>query len=83
MSHNNETSDPHSENRSLLRNATFKAPAQGVLTQPGASVLHKLIGTKTAATNRVSESLDYEPVQNRVFSDRQNDKKEGKKKLYG
>lgn len=33
--------------------------------------------------HRVSESLDYEPIQNRVYQDRQRMKKEGKKKLYG
>lgn len=30
-----------------------------------------------------SESLDYEPIQNKLFYDRMKSRKEGKKKLYG
>ncbi len=31
----------------------------------------------------MSESLDYEPIQNKLFYDRMKSRKEGKKKLYG
>jgi hypothetical protein len=71
------------ESQTLLgRTTTFKAPAQSLQLDRG-SLVSKLIGTKNQATNRVSESLDYEPTQNRVFQDRMRAKKEGKKKLYG
>ncbi len=72
-----------SDTQSLLkRTATFKAPGHSFQTDNG-SVLTKLIGTKAAPSNRVSESLDYEPIQNRVYQDRLRTKKDGKKKLYG
>lgn len=51
--------------------------------QPATSFLSKVLGTKVAATGRVSESLDYEPIQNKLFYDRMKSRKEGKKKLYG
>ncbi|KAG2454447.1 hypothetical protein HYH02_001466 [Chlamydomonas schloesseri] len=50
---------------------------------PATSFLSKVLGTKVAATGRVSESLDYEPIQNKLFYDRMKSRKEGKKKLYG
>lgn len=48
-----------------------------------ASLLTKVLGSKAAPVNRVSESLDYEPIQNKVFYDKLRVKKDGKKKLYG
>ncbi|PNH06168.1 Chloride channel protein CLC-a [Tetrabaena socialis] len=51
--------------------------------ESASSFLSKVLGTKIAATGRVSESLDYEPIQNKLFYDRMKTRKEGKKKLYG
>ena len=70
------------EEQSLLtRTVTFRqAPKVYNADTP---LLRKVLGTKTAPTNRVSESLDYEAIQNRVYYDRIKRGKEGKKKLYG
>jgi hypothetical protein len=71
------------ETASLLkRTATFKAPPQRAY-DPSASLLSKVLGTKNAANNRVSESLDYEPIQNKIYYERLKAKKEGKKKIWG
>jgi chloride channel 7 len=66
----------------LKRTATFKAPPQRTY-DPSASLLSKVLGTKNAANNRVSESLDYEPIQNKIYYERLKAKKEGKKKIWG
>ncbi|GLI59663.1 hypothetical protein VaNZ11_001600 [Volvox africanus] len=69
----------------LGRSVTFArnpAPAKPSY-DPGSSFLSKVLGSKTAPTGRVSESLDYEPIQNKLFYDRMKSRKEGKKKLYG
>lgn len=76
--------DGHTDRESLLkRTVTFKAPQRTY--NADTSFLTKVLGTKVAApnANRVSESLDYEPIQNKIFYDRMRAKKEGKKKLYG
>ena len=44
--------------------------------------IFRVWGSKTAPTTKVSESLDYEGPQNRLFYERMN-AKGGKKKLYG
>ncbi|GIL89138.1 hypothetical protein Vretimale_16173 [Volvox reticuliferus] len=78
---------PQSEDEApmLGRSVTFArnpAPAKPSY-DPGSSFLSKVLGSKTAPTGRVSESLDYEPIQNKLFYDRMKSRKEGKKKLYG
>lgn len=65
----------------LKRAVTFKAPKRTY--NADSSLLTKVLGTKNAANNRVSESLDYEPIQNKILYDRMRAKKDGKKKLYG
>lgn len=70
------------QNSLLKRTVTFKAP-RPTSYAPDAPLLRKIIGTKQAPTNRVSESLDYEPIQNKLYYERLKAKKEGKKKLYG
>jgi hypothetical protein len=40
-------------------------------------------GTKSAPAAKLSESLDYETPQNRIFNERLTAKKSGKKKLWG
>lgn len=69
----------------LGRSVTFaravKTPAAYEAT--ASSFLTKLVGSKAGPVSRVSESLDYEPIQNKLFYDRMKTRKEGKKKLYG
>lgn len=45
--------------------------------------MRRVWGTKKAPTTKVSESLDYESIQNKMFYERLNQKTKGKKKLYG
>jgi chloride channel 7 len=67
----------------LLRTVTFnKAPPAAKPYTPGESFLSRLLGPKNPPTQRVSESLDYEPIQNKIFYDRIKESKK-KKKLYG
>lgn len=74
----------HDDTRSLLnRTVTFKAPTRAAAAPESTNLLTKIVGSKTAPNNRVSESLDYEPIQNQVYFERLKIKKEGKKKLYG
>lgn len=40
-------------------------------------------GTKLVANNRVSESLDYEPAQNKIFYDRMKTREKKKKSIFG
>ncbi|MEW5297643.1 MAG: hypothetical protein WDW36_000839 [Sanguina aurantia] len=51
--------------------------------QDGETFLAKLMGSRNVPSNRVSESLDYEPMQNKVFYDRLLAKKDGKKSVIG
>lgn len=64
----------------LKRPITFSGPKRTY--NADSSLLTKVLGTK-AANNRVSESLDYEPIQNKISFDRMRVRKDGKKKLYG
>jgi len=78
--------DQEGEQRSLLKDTTF-TEIGGVLRQrlPPTSteeIMTKVFGTKNAPTQRVSESLDYEPVQNTIFYKRMKAAKE-KKHLFG
>lgn len=78
---------PHGESDTtpmLGRNITFQRNTASVPRyEPGTSFISKIVGSKAAPVNRVSESLDYEPIQNKLFYDRMKSRKEGKKKLYG
>ena len=58
------------EQRGLLRNATFREVSQPSAPPSTQDILTKVFGTKNAPTQRVSESLDYEPVQNKIFYQR-------------
>ena len=40
-------------------------------------------GTKQVSNNRVSESLDYEPAQNKIFYDRMKSREKKKKSIFG
>ncbi|GFR49429.1 hypothetical protein Agub_g11486 [Astrephomene gubernaculifera] len=81
MAHPGEEDDTPMLGRAVTfqRNPTPAKPVYDSAT----SFLAKVLGSKTAATGRVSESLDYEPIQNKLFYDRMKSRKEGKKKLYG
>lgn len=46
------------------------------------AVITKVFGTSKPVNTKVSESLDYEPVQNKLFLDRMKAGK-GEKKIYG
>ena len=76
---------PEAETASMLgRSVTFKRnPIPAKYEATAATFLARIVGEKTAPVNRVSESLDYEPIQNKLFYDRMKSRKEGKKKLYG
>ena len=73
----------------LKKSATFSASARVAPVQTPQtpitfeSLLAKVVGPAAPSTNRVSESLDYEPVQNRVFYHRLKMKKDGKKNIWG
>ncbi|KAG2485675.1 hypothetical protein HYH03_015647 [Edaphochlamys debaryana] len=68
----------------LGRSVTFqRGPKPAAYNPEQPSFLSRVMGSKTAPTGRVSESLDYEPIQNKLFYDRMKTRKEGKKKLYG
>ena len=77
----------------LQRSVTFKPNALPLRPPAGSTppstgttlqnLTNRILGSKVAPSNRVSESLDYEPCQNKVFYDRMNIKKDGKKKLWG
>lgn len=75
----------HESHPMLSKSVTFRsvpaAAAHGPPTVQG--FVDKVWGRAAPANNRVSESLDYEPTQNRLFYERMKARKEGKKKLYG
>lgn len=64
----------------LTRAVTFRAP---VKYSPDTGFITHVWGTKKAPTTKVSESLDYDPPQNKIFYERLEQKSKGKKKLYG
>mmetsp|Transcript_19521 Transcript_19521/g.42325 ORF Transcript_19521/g.42325 Transcript_19521/m.42325 type:complete len:908 (+) Transcript_19521:79-2802(+) len=71
------------ENELLLkRSVTFKAPAKTPAPQD-ANLITKVWGSSNAPATKVSESLDYETVQNKIQYERMKIKQSGKKKLYG
>jgi hypothetical protein len=78
--------DQEAEQRGLLKTTTF-TEREGIFRRHVAApstqeILTKVWGTKNAPTQRVSESLDYEPVQNSIFYKRMKAAKE-KKHLFG
>lgn len=70
---------------SLLRNVTFNSNSRAPPpAAPGGTetLMTRVFGSKNAPNQRVSESLDYEPVQNKIFYERmQQAKKE--RHLFG
>ncbi|GBF97646.1 H(+) Cl(-) exchange transporter [Raphidocelis subcapitata] len=75
--------DLDGEHRGLLAAATFREqPRHRGPTPSAQELLTRVWGTKNAPTQRVSESLDYEPVQNAIFYKRMRAAKE-KKHLFG
>lgn len=42
----------------------------------------KVFGSKTAGNQKIAESLDYEPVQNKLFLEKMKEGR-GEKKIYG
>ncbi len=62
------------ERASLLRAITFKQEADAPAASQ--SLLTKVLGTKVAPNPRVTESLDYEPIQNKIFYQRMKAAKE-------
>lgn len=66
--------DREREQAGLLRSSTFRGQERS--HEPAESLITKVFGTKNAANHRVSESLDYEPVQNKIFYDRMKAAKE-------
>jgi hypothetical protein len=55
------------ERATLLRNVTFRSDAAPAVKE---TIMTKVFGTSAPGNQRVSESLDYEPVQNRIFFER-------------
>jgi hypothetical protein len=74
--------DAHGEGRGLLKEATFREVRHRGAAPTPQELLTRVWGTKNAPAQRVSESLDYEPVQNTIFYKRMKAAKE-KKHLFG
>jgi hypothetical protein len=74
--------DLDSEQHGLLKKATFREIHHRGPVPTTQEILTRVFGTKNAPTQRVSESLDYEPVQNTIFYKRMKAAKE-KKHLFG
>jgi hypothetical protein len=58
------------ERSGLLRVVTFDktgTPPHSTAPLTGQVLLNKIVGSTVASNQRVSESLDYEPVQNDLF----------------
>lgn len=77
------------EGPSLLgRSITFSTPtrraaAAGPVQSDGADTLMtRVFGSKNVPNQRVSESLDYEPVQNKIFYERMRQAKK-ERHLFG
>jgi hypothetical protein len=80
------TPGPNPEDDSPLMRVfnNLKAPERHLAAMvPSDAFITKVVGTKNGGNVRNSESLDYEPMQNKIFYDRLKHAKEGKKKLYG
>jgi chloride channel 7 len=72
----------------MLRAPTF-SNSGGVAKGSGAAppltadtLVSRVFGSKNAANQRVSESLDYEPVQNKIFYERMRQAKK-ERHLFG
>ena len=64
--------------------SSLKAPERSLAAMvPSDAFITKVVGSKNGGNVRNSESLDYEPMQNKIFYDRIKHAKESKKKLYG
>ena len=72
--------DADGERRGLRQYAPLSRSASG--PPQAQQFFTKVFGTKNAPTQRVSESLDYEPVQNAIFYKRMKAAKEHKN-LFG
>lgn len=66
----------------LLRTVTFRAPSSAFNPANAQQLLVQVVGTKNPSQQKVSESLDYEPVQNKIFYDRMKASK-ANRKFYG
>ena len=73
--------EPEKERTGLLRAITFNRASSRAPTATE-TLVAKVFGTKNAPNQRVSESLDYEPVQNKIFYERMRASKE-KRHLFG
>jgi chloride channel 7 len=73
--------DREKERMGLLRSVTFNGSSSRPATTTE-TLVTKVFGTATAPNQRVSESLDYEPVQNKIFYERMKAAKE-KRHLFG
>ncbi len=73
-----ELGETERETAGLLRTVTFKEPSATLQFSVPSSdnLITKVFGTKNAPSQRVSESLDYEPVQNKIFYERMKAAKE-------
>lgn len=72
---------------SLARNVTFNskgwgAPASAPAGGGAETLMARVFGSKNAPNQRVSESLDYEPVQNKIFYERMRQAKK-ERHLFG
>lgn len=73
---------PGGSSRTMGRAPTFTSrhgtmPAMPALTAD--TLITRVFGSKNAPNQRVSESLDYEPVQNKIFYERM---RQGKKERH-
>ncbi|KAF5836603.1 chloride channel [Dunaliella salina] len=50
---------------------------------PTSSFFTRVLGTRRAPAHRVSESLDYEPLQNKLYVHQLHERRDGRKKVYG
>lgn len=68
MSHDGSPHHGEAEKAGLLRVVTFNhTPVGPAVPLTGQALLNKIVGTTVVSNQRVSESLDYEPVQNELF----------------
>lgn len=71
---------------SINRNITFTTRRAGAAAAPCAdavdTLMTRVFGSKNVPNQRVSESLDYEPVQNKIFYERMRQAKK-ERHLFG
>jgi hypothetical protein len=76
--------DSHEGENALQRAFNnLRAPERSLASMVPDQFISRVVGTKNGGNVRNSESLDYEPMQNKIFYDRIKHAKDGKKKLYG